>query len=229
MTLISTALSAFWFKNSLSKNNLTGEMSMEGLPLKVIHEVPFTVQAPSGQWDKKLYQDACEEASILMATAWLEGEKEDFSKKKAEGELEEMFELEEEYIGTAFDASAADTADFLKTYSNHDAIEVFYDSATEDVIKALAGGSVVLAPANGQKLDNDNFAGEGPERHMVVITGYDYESKEFITNDPGTRHGKNFRYSFENLMDSLRDYPTGQKVPIEQERRAIIVVSKEVF
>ena len=35
--------------------------------------VPFTSQAPSGQWDNPVYQDGCEEAAALMAVYWAEG------------------------------------------------------------------------------------------------------------------------------------------------------------
>ena len=38
---------------------------MEALPASLLLEVPFTSQAPFGNWDEP-YQEACEEAVMLM-------------------------------------------------------------------------------------------------------------------------------------------------------------------
>jgi len=42
--------------------------------VEVRHAVPFISQAPHGQWNVAMFQDACEEASILMAYAWTQGQ-----------------------------------------------------------------------------------------------------------------------------------------------------------
>jgi hypothetical protein len=39
---------------------------------------------------------------------------------------------------------------------------------------------------------------------MLVIVGYD--SNGFITNDPGTRKGEGYRYSFATLMAAIHDW-----------------------
>ena len=39
---------------------------------------------------------------------------------------------------------------------------------------------------------------------MLVIRGY--EDGRLITNDVGTRHGKNFTYKNETLMDAIHDW-----------------------
>ena len=41
---------------------------------------------------------------------------------------------------------------------------------------------------------------------MLVIRGFD--GKNFITNDPGTKRGKNFKYPYARLMDALHDWPS---------------------
>lgn len=204
------------------------EIDMTNLPLYVEHEVPFTSQAPSRQWQDSLYQDACEETSIIIATHWIYGEKDDISVGKAEMELENLFEIVKEKHETAIDMSAEDTTDLLREYSKSDKIELVYDMNLEDVLQSLADGNILIVPADGEWLDNKYFVGTGPERHMTVVIGYDYKKKEFITNDPGTNKGKGFRYSFDNLMSSIRNYKTGEKVPIddEEERRVMIVVGR---
>src|SRR6266567_9414371 len=36
-------------------------------------KVPFIVQAPFGNWSDPVFQNACEESSIVMAMGWLKG------------------------------------------------------------------------------------------------------------------------------------------------------------
>src|SRR3989338_7629179 len=43
------------------------------LPAKVLWEVPFTSQAPRGNWKDPRQQAGCEEASVLMAMRWVRG------------------------------------------------------------------------------------------------------------------------------------------------------------
>ena len=59
---------------------------------------------------------------------------------------------------------------------------------------------------------------------MRVIKGYKVDTDEFITNDPGTRNGANYKYDSETLLKALFDYPTGDHVPATAERTAMIVI-----
>ena len=43
--------------------------------IKIQQVVPFLVQAPFGNWKEPDFQNACEEASMIMAMGWAEGEK----------------------------------------------------------------------------------------------------------------------------------------------------------
>lgn len=198
------------------------------IPAKMTHDVVFVAQAPHAQWENELFQDACEEASVLMAGAWIRNENKKYSKDHATEELEKMFLFEKGEYGQAFDLSAADTAQFFKDYYAIENIEVVYDISADDIVQVLANGHIVIVPSDGQKIGNPYFTAPGPERHMLVITGYDQKKREFITNDPGTRRGEDYRYSYETLIAAVRDYPTGHKVPITQTRTAMIVVKRGI-
>ena len=68
-------------------------------------------------------------------------------------------------------------------------------------------------------LKNPYYTQPGPERHKVVIIGYDPDNKEFITNDPGTRRGADYVYDGALLWDAIHDWnggdvPQGAKVMI---------------
>jgi hypothetical protein len=61
---------------------------------------------------------------------------------------------------------------------------------------------------------------------MVLIKGYDPEKQEFITNDPGVSQGESYRYPINIFMDAIRDYPTGDHVPILSVEKDGIIVTK---
>lgn len=185
-------------------------------------DVPFTAQAPLGNWSDPRQQDGCEEASALMAMAWVRGET--LSPEDAEKEIIAISEYERARYGTYHDTSAHDTAErIFKGYFDYDNVTVAYDMTADDIREELRRGNLVIVPADGQKLDNPNYTPPGPPVHMLVIIGY--EGGRFITNDPGTRAGASYEYKEETLMGAIRDYPTGSHEPIESERRAMIVVS----
>ena len=94
------------------------------------------------------------------------------------------------------------------------------------IISALRDGGVVLVPMNGQKLRNPYFTAPGPERHMLLIRGYDPSTKEFITNDPGTKRGENYRYSEATIIDAILVYPTGHHEPANEDLKGMIIVKK---
>ena len=53
-------------------------------------------------------------------------------------------------------------------------------------------------------MGNPFFTGEGPLYHMLVLRGY--TTTTFIANDPGTRHGENYQYTFDVLMNAIGDW-----------------------
>lgn len=187
--------------------------------------VPFVVQAPRAQWHDPRYQDACEEASMLMAHAWLSGDGV-ISKSDAEAEMERMFAAQQERFGDdVVDTSVIDTADLFQSYFHMD-VEVARDITLENIYRNLAEGAIIIAPTNGRALGNPNFTNGGPDRHMVVIIGYDKDARELITNDPGTRVGKGYRYKDTVLYNAIRDYSTGHKKPIRGTFKNVIIVRK---
>jgi len=187
-------------------------------------EVPFTSQAPFGDWNDLRLQDACEESSVLMAMKWINAEA--LSAIEAREEIFAISKFQKDNYGTYTDTSAQDTLDrIIKGYFDYDKAELKYNFSIEDMVSELNKANLIIVPTNGQKLNNPHYSGIGPERHMLLIKGYDRTSSEFITNDPGTRHGANFRFNFDNLYDSIRDYPSGDHAPILEDIKVMIVIS----
>lgn len=206
----------------LHKEPTIEQKQLEEIEINVLLDVPFTVQAPFAEWEKEVFQDACEEASVLMAIYWLQNK--EFTRELARQEILAMAEYQEKNYGHFHDFSIKDTAQLLKDYSDYHNIEIRDNITNEDIKNELRKGNLVIVPINGQAIGNPYYTQPGPERHMLVIIGYDSETKEFITNDPGTKHGKGFRYNEEILYNSIRDYPTGHNLPIVEIKKTMIVI-----
>jgi len=190
----------------------------------VLLNVPFILQAPFANWDNPVFQDACEEAAILMVKYWLLGK--DITKQEAYDEIIVLADFEEKNYKGFYDHSAKDTAEIMREYIGYNDIFVKDNIDIDDIKKELDKGNLVVVPVNGQAINNPNYTAPGPERHMIVIIGYD-EGK-FITNDSGTRKGENYMYSEDILFWSIRDYPSGHKEPIVGIKKSMIVIESNL-
>ena len=190
-------------------------------PSTILLSVPFTSQAPLGNWKEDVFQYGCEEAGLLMAMRWVEGKP--LSPKEAEKEIAAMAAFELEHYGNFYDTSATDTAQLMKDYFGYNRVCVKSNVGAADIIAELQDGNLVLVPIDGAIVDNPYYASP-LSIHMIVVVGYDPQTKEFIVHDPGTRRGKHFRHPKDILERGLRDYPTGHHEPITQVHKVMIVV-----
>lgn len=189
----------------------------------ILLDVPFTRQAPFGNWDDERQQDGCEEASALMAVRWAKDQ--DLTLKEAENEILAASDFEFTQYGSYHDTSVADSITRIYVgYFHFNNAEAHYGISSADIISELSNGNLVVVPANGQKLNNPNFTYPGPTHHMLVIRGYDPKTNEFITNDPGTRLGEEYRYPVSTMMNAIYDYVTGDDEPVPKIIKAMIVV-----
>jgi len=187
--------------------------------------VPFTSQAPYGEWSDLRQQNACEEVAAIMAMRWVNGE--NLTLQEAKDEIIAISDWEQEKYGFYQDTSARDTVDrIFVEYLAYQKVKLVNDITLEDIISELEKGNLVITPMNGQKLGNPFFTSPGPLEHMLIIIGYDYQTKEFIVNESGTKHGKDYRYAQTVLFNAIRDYPTGFHEPIIGNQKNMIVVWK---
>jgi len=128
--------------------------------------------------------------------------------------------------GGHYDLPAEDIAELAREYYGYKNVEVKYDPTVEDIKREVGQGNPVLLPNAGQVLANPHFTAAGPAYHNLVVVGYDENG--FITNDPGVWQGFKFRYTYDNLYDSIHDFVEGtSKVnpsPILQGRKVMIVI-----
>ncbi len=193
-----------------------------GLPESVNLAVPFTPQAPFANWDE-IHEETCEEASVLMVHAYYEGKvKGVVDPAIADDVITDMVEREMEIFGYFEDTTVRETAEFASLYYGYEKTEILEQPTINEIKEHLAAGRPVIVPTSGRILANPFYSGIGPIYHMVVIKGY--TEKGFIVNDPGTRRGADWIYSYDHLMQSIHDWvvPEG----IEDHPEDIPVLSK---
>ncbi len=181
-------------------------------------KVPFGVQAPFGSWDLP-YEEACEEASSIMAAAFFQ--KESLNKDAMNDEILKLVQWQKSYFGYYEDTTAAETAQILGVYFGLEA-EVTDEVTVERIKRELNLGHLVIIPASGRALENPHFSGTDPFYHMLLLRGYD-DQGHFIANDPGTRRGEGFKYTYENILFANHDW-TGSKDTIDTGAKRMIVV-----
>lgn len=176
------------------------------LPEEANLDVPFTSQAPTGNWDLP-FQEACEEASAIMVDAFYRGITGNIPADQATKAINAVVEYEKKTLGYYEDTNASETAGVIKGYFKYKEVLIKSLTSASQIKQAVANGYPVIIPASGKLLPNPYFRNGGPPYHMLVVKGY--TNTHFITNDPGTRRGADFTYTFDALMNAAHDWNGG--------------------
>lgn len=170
--------------------------------------VPYINEAPDNNWTGP-WKNACEEASMAMVEKYYLGQS-IVTINEAKVFMNMMFTKQNTIWGSNADSDSKRTARLINDYTIYNAI--IKDNPTVDDIKAeLQAKRPVISLHYGFDLGNPNIPfvplPRGTSYHMIVITGYDDETQEFIVNDTGDRkEGAGYRYDYEKFMESLHDY-----------------------
>jgi Peptidase_C39 like family len=219
------------FNHQISKNNFpppSGKTGTPGpnpkfiIPSSLLLTVPFTPQAPTGNWDT-IHNEDCEEASAVMANAFYSGPHDaKLDPAYVEGQLTKLTDWEMKNFGYNLDITSEETVQMIK--ANYDLqSKILYGFTEQNIKNELAQNHLVLLPANGRLLGNPNYRQPGPKYHMLVIRGYAQTS--IITNDPGTRNGLNYSYDFNTLYKANGEWDH-QTNSVDLDKKNIIVVWK---
>ena len=175
------------------------------LPVAVSLPVPFTPQAPLGNWADR--QHTCEEASLVMVDRYLHGD----------------------HSGTLIDAHTADSAinqvttwkpaQDLTTQQVGEVAQKYMgwaykvlDSSRINMKDQLALGRPLIFGVRTHGLGNANYPGYRDHyeqtgwsvSHYLVVTGYD-QSDTYILNDPGLTRGHGYHITYDQLMHAVDD------------------------
>lgn len=194
------------------------------LPEKIEWPVPFTAQAPLGNWSDVKEGNGCEEASILMAYAWAKNE--EIKPEMAAKEIVAMSDYSLKLLGHFHDISNEDTIKLFKEYFKFNRVYLDNGVSLESIKNKLAEEKILMVAVNGDKLNNPNYQIPKPANHKLLIIGYDETTKEYICHDPGTSRGEGYRYGYDQLLEAITDYPTGYRESFETAVKSMIVVEK---
>lgn len=177
------------------------------IPPEINLAVPWMSQAPHANWDFP-YQEACEEASIIMVDAFYKGLTERLEVEAADEAIKKLVAYQNDKYGDYKDTDAAQTAKIIKDYFGYKDVRVLSFKTTEDIKNILARGYPVIVPFSGKALKNPNYRNGGPLYHMLVIKGYTNDGL-FITGDPGTRKGEDYVYPYSRIIEAAHDWNGG--------------------
>lgn len=168
-------------------------------------DVPFTSQAPNSNWDLP-YQEACEEAAALMAIRYVFGNP-ILDAQDADSGILDLVRANEA-LGFPIDQTAKQVMALIHDIDPKIPVALVADPTVELLKDQLSQGNVIIVPAAGRELKNPFFNQPGPLYHMFVLRGYTNDGY-FITNDPGTKRGEGYLYTFERIMDAMGDWNDG--------------------
>jgi|SRR5690242_11574694 len=175
------------------------------LPQAVILPVPFTPQAPLGNWAAR--QHTCEEASLVMVDRYLHGD----------------------HSGALIDAHTADAAinqvttwkpaQDLTTDQVGQVAQKYMGWAYKvlpatrlNMKQQLALGRPLIVGVRTHGLGNPNYPGYSSHfeqagysvSHYLVVTGYD-DKDTYVLNDPGLTRGHGYHITYSQLMHAIDD------------------------
>ena len=184
-------------------------------------DIPFAAQAPFEKWDE-LHNEACEEAVLIMAKYWLDNK--ELTLEIVEKEILAIVDWEIKNWGGHYDLNVENVVRLGQDYLGLQKIYYTQINSINDVKYELSKGNLVIVPTAGRLLKNDHYRQPGPVYHMLVVKGYD--DKKIITNDPGTRVGKDFPYAYQNFLDSIHNWPfeLGEKENLSKDEKAVEIL-----
>jgi hypothetical protein len=186
--------------------------------------VPFAMQAPFSDWSMP-YQEACEEAALILTSRYFSNEKVD--KKIMKKEILALIEWEKKKFGLFTDTNLNEIQIMAEEYFKLET-KIDDDVSIANIKKQLSAGNLVLAPAAGRELKNPFFKQPGPLYHLLLIRGY--EDDNFIVNDVGIGRGFGYKYKMQTLINAIHDLPLAEDGtifrPYDEKVDDVIKVSK---
>jgi hypothetical protein len=191
--------------NPSAKASAGPSASPSPLPTNVLLPVPYTDQAPLGDWAAK--QHTCEEASLAMVDRYLAGDHSGSQidaltanaainritrwKPAVDLTTEQVGEVATEHLGWSHEVLPA---------------------SRENMQQQLALGRPLIVGVRTHGLGNSTYPGyathyEQPGwsvSHYLVVTGYD-QSGSFVLNDPGLTRGHGYSITYDQLMHAIDD------------------------
>lgn len=209
--------------NPSADGTATTAPSAEALPPTVLMPVPYTTQAPFGNWEAR--QHTCEEASLVMVDHYLRG---DHSGAPIDPAIADAAINQITPWKPAVDLTTQQVGEVAKLHLGW-SYEVFQASRL-NMQRQLALGRPLIVGVRTHGLGNANYPGysthyEQPAwsvSHYLVVVGY-RASGSFVLNDPGITRGQGYDITYDQLMHAIDDLD--QAYPALNSGRVFLVLA----
>lgn len=185
-------------------------------PSRFVLSVPFTPQAPDGDWAEP-WQNACEETDIVIVDHFYR--KDPLTSDKAKTDILRILSVKEQRFGVSKNESMDRVVQIINAAGLSWQGRVVINPTIQALQKEIEHGRPVIVPVDARLLTNPYYANVMPEYHTLVLSGYDSKTKQFIVQDSGTDKGANFTYGYAELMKAMHDLVAPD---IRQGRKAVI-------
>jgi hypothetical protein len=167
--------------------------------------VPFIIEIPDGTWTGP-WKNACEEASMAMVDQYYQGVS-TIGRQASKKIMLPIFAYQDAVWGTNADSNAARTAKIIEAKLDFKAT-IKRNPTLEEIKNELRAGRPVMSFHYAKYLPNPGhrFRVNGSYFHVMVLSGFDETTQEFISEDPGAENGLDYRYKYDKLMATLGDY-----------------------
>ncbi|MDP2090751.1 MAG: hypothetical protein Q8K30_04080 [Candidatus Gracilibacteria bacterium] len=188
-----------------------------------IDNLRFMVQAPlktKENWDK--HNESCEEAALFLAHTNINNIY--FDINSADVEFQNMNDYEETKMGIIKDKKHNINSSIIYLrdihidkmhelaigyygYSNKNS-HIINNPSLETLRYLISHDYILIVPSNTLTLGNPNFNQSTNSYHVIDLIGYDINN--FVSLDPGTSKGANYKYSNSIIMKGIRE--NGDKI-----------------
>lgn len=189
-------------------------------PDPFILAVPFTSQAPDGNWSLP-WQETCEEAALVMAKNYFE--ETPLSLASAKAQMTYLIDHQTDSLGISYHDTDMPTTAMLGEQVYGLTAKIIENPDVELIIENLKLGYPIVVPTVGQQLGNPYFTPPGPPYHVILLIGFDEATREFIAHDPGTRFGEQFRYSYDTVIEANHDWNGSITTVVSGPRRMLVI------
>ena len=199
------------------------------LPARLLLQVPYTTQAPLGNWAQ--HQESCEEATLSMLAAYWERDPSVvIDPSAADATIAALVSWQVQHWGSEDDLTDTRLGELAKQYYGYGYRIVPNDPQV--VREQLAAGRPLIAGVRTHGLGNPNYPGYSNHyeqagwsvSHFVLVIGYD--SDGVWLNDAGITKGRGYHISWAQLTHAIDDL--NQNYPALNQGQVLLVVGPEV-
>ena len=199
------------------------------LPEHLLLQVPYTTQAPIGNWAQR--QHTCEEANLAMLSAyWQHDPSVVIDTQRADATISALVSWQVQQWGSKDDLTPTRLGELAKQYYGYGYMLVPNDPQV--VREQIAAGHPLIAGVRTHGLGNANYPGYSNHfeeqgwsvSHYVLVIGYDTDG--VWLNDPGITKGRGYHITWAQLAHAIDDLTQHQ--PALSEGQVLLVAGPEV-